>query len=342
MTVKEAIRLGPETLDRSLSERTLLFLDTNIWINLAEQNSADAQDCSMLLAEAVSSGRLLCPLAAPILWELHKQNRESALKVAAVMDTLSLSTSFAESDEVHTLEVWRFLQNLLNQRDDRVSPSDVLVPLISYLSSGSSLAFDDSWSAEDRQRCTELWASVLQTVTVSELIRTMDNLPCPERAEPPNFSETLRRRAAFAKGDKTKAWLAEALSVVSSTVLPIIDRLCSRMPSHDQRKLEMATASLPYDRFRSRIVPLLERLPSLLVRAEVMTVSGFDTNRKDTMNDFYDKEILGVPFTYSHAFASEDRWIRHIVHSPPVILTRWPTRLLSTMREVSEFAQDLL
>jgi len=340
--VKEAVHIGFEDLDPSLSNRILLFLDTNIWINLAERKSEAAEQCAALLAKAVSSGKLLCPLAAPLLWELYKQNYPSALRVAALMDQLSLSTSFASSDEIHTAEIRQYLRNILNDGDGELPVLELLVPVVSYLSSDSVIEFSDWWSEENRRKVTDQLRSAKRAVTVTQLIEMRkDSLPQLERPEPPPYAEALRRRADYARGDRKKAWFVEAYSIFCSTVLPKLNNLRSPSPIADQIKIVAAGAQLPLDDFKSRLVPLFERLPSLLVRAEVMTLSGFDTCRKDSMRDFYDMEMLTVPFTYSHAFASEDRWIRHIVKSPPVIMADWPTRLLSNMAEVAAFAKSL-
>jgi len=340
---KEAVHIGFEDLGPSLGDRILLFLDTNTWINLAERKSEAAKQCSALLTEAVSSGQLLCPLAAPLLWELYKQNYPSALRVAALMDQLSLSTSFASSDEIHTAEVRQYLRNILNNGEEKLPVRELLVPVVSYLSSDSVLEFSDWWSEENRRKATDLLRSAKRAVTVTQLIEmSKDGLPRPERSEPPPYADTLRRRADYAKGNRKKAWLVEAYSIFWSTVLPKLNNLRSLLPIDDQIKIVAAGAQLPLDGFGSRLVPLFERLPSLLVRAEVMTLSGFDTGRKDAMRDFYDTEMLITPFTYSHAFASEDRWIRHIVRSSPIIMAEWPTSLLSNMGEVAAFVKNLL
>jgi len=318
-----------------------VFLDTNVWIDLAEQETDASRECLDVLRQAVAGGSLLCPLAAPVIWELYKQDYPSALRVANVMDALSLSTTFASTDDVNTVEVESCLQSLLTDKPSPIPRRSLLVPLLGYLSSANNLVFNDSWSSEDRKRATQLVAERVRALTVTDLIDlAKDSLSRPERNEAPPYSSALRRRADFAKGDRAKAWLAEAHEIVLSMALPKLNALRSRLPLASQLNILAASERLPKDRFKSRMAALLERLPSMLVRTEIMTLSGFDVRRKDSMRDFYDQEMLIIPFTYADAFASQDRWIRHIVASTPVVLTKWPAQFLSRIAELTSFVRS--
>jgi hypothetical protein len=343
MTHTEPIRLGPESLDPALSARTILFLDTNIWIDLAEQRSDEACRCFQLLTTGVTSGRLLCPVAAPLLWELFKQNYESAQRVAQVMDSLSLSTSFAAPSEVHSIEAVWCAQGLLRGSVISVPRSNLLVPIISYLSSDSYLEFSDTWPAEQRKEAATLAASRLRNLNISQLVKIRRSaLPQPEPVQPPQFAAAHQRRAEHARNNKRKAWLIEAHAVASRELLPRLAALKSRLPPDSQAAFLAATSALPRGDFGTRLTGLLKHTPSLLVRAEIMTLAGFDTNRKDSMRDFYDREMMIIPLAYADAFASHDRWIRHILGSPPTVLSAWPARFLPGLREVSHFVQALL
>lgn len=335
---REPITLGSDALASGLSSRRLLFLDTNIWIDLADQATTEAKECLQGLREAVAAGRLLCPLNAALIWELYKEHHASALAVAAVMDDLSLSTTFASTDEVRTTEARHCLEGLLTSKVITPPRRDVLVPLISYLSSHSYyLEFNGSWSSQRRQAAVQLVANRLKNLTVTDLINgRKESLPRPERPPPP-YSEAARRRAEYAKGNKRKAWLAEAYAIVSSVALPKMAAIRSTLPVRSQLAVLAASSSLPQDSFKSRIVPLLERMPSLLVETEVMTLSGFDTQRRDSMRDFFDLEMLVIPFTYCDALASRDRWIRHIAQSQPVVMKEWPSQFLYGLGDIVRF-----
>ncbi len=54
---------------------------------------------------------------------------------------------------------------------------------------------------------------------------------------------------------------------------------------------------------------------------EVMTISGLDTNRGDSMNDFYDREMMINPLAYGDVVVSQGRWIKSMMARNPQHLT---------------------
>ena len=343
MIHKEPIHIGPECLNSSISSRTLLFLDTNIWIDLAEQNTEDSRKCLSQLREAVASGRLLCPLAWPLILELYKQSHDSALRVAKIMDDLSLSTTFISDNEVLMLEVEFFIKSILTGKLVSIPRRALLVPFVSYLSTYSQIEFPESWTVENREKFISLFTEQMKVLTITDFINMAKvHLPRPERKIPPPFSQAYQRRAEYTKGDKKKAWLVEAHSIMTSMVIPKLNVIRSKLPIQSQLVVLAAINCLPQDGFMSSIIALFERMPSQFVRTEILTLSGLDTNRKDSMNDFYDLEMMVVPFAYSDAFASQDRWLRHIAKATPVVMKQWPARFLSGLREITCFLRNAL
>jgi hypothetical protein len=49
--------------------------------------------------------------------------------------------------------------------------------------------------------------------------------------------------------------------------------------------------------------------------AEVMTFTGFDPNRTDKMNDFYDIQLMIIPMAYADVVVATDKWIRELMKS---------------------------
>jgi hypothetical protein len=56
-------------------------------------------------------------------------------------------------------------------------------------------------------------------------------------------------------------------------------------------------------------------MPTFSAYTEICIVSGFDTNRKDNLNDFYDRELLIYGLSYSSVFFAIDKWISTLVDS---------------------------
>ena len=66
-------------------------------------------------------------------------------------------------------------------------------------------------------------------------------------------------------------------------------------------------------RYGSAIEHLLRFTPALAALVEVQTISGLDITRKNSPNDFFDRELLIYALSYSGSFAAIDRWISNLV-----------------------------
>ena len=76
-------KIKNDTLIKKIERRKVIFLDLNIWIHLANENNQIAQNIKKYLFEMVDKGIVFCPLSAALIWELYKQNYDSALKLRA-------------------------------------------------------------------------------------------------------------------------------------------------------------------------------------------------------------------------------------------------------------------
>lgn len=316
----------------------LLFLDTNIWNKLARGHTAEARECCDFLRSLVASGRLLCPVTAPIVWELYKQTYESAHQVALLMDELSLSKCFASRDDVRDTEVAHYVECTLAGRSNDIVAHSLLRPVGWYLSDRGRLSFDPWWSQADRAALAEQFATALNALTVSQLVDLRkDALPVPEIDRVRPFAEAHQRRAEAARGSKKAAWHIEAKALYESTLAPRMERL----QPHRRAAFLLEHLRRPIREPKAQLYSHLQHLPSMLLEVEVHTLSGLDTRRRDSMRDFYDLEMLSFPYPYVDAFATEDRWIRHLLSLQPVFLPEWPTPLLSSFSDIIRFARQL-
>lgn len=87
-----AIQSDPNEED--ISKRRAVFLDMNIWIDLRESSNPTHVQLREKLRTLVSGGHCFCPLSTALLLELLTQEADSALRVAALMDELSLGCVF--------------------------------------------------------------------------------------------------------------------------------------------------------------------------------------------------------------------------------------------------------
>ena len=68
-----------------VKNKNTIFIDTNVWIDVAEDRVALSASIKSKLIDLVKSEKIICPLSAPIIWELYKQNKESQLRIASVV-----------------------------------------------------------------------------------------------------------------------------------------------------------------------------------------------------------------------------------------------------------------
>src|SRR6266545_6408785 len=103
-----------------VSGRLCVFLDSNGWIQMADE--ADEVACRVRdrLKALVASRRVFCPLSWGVLEELFKQSGDSLGRTARLMEELSLNAIFVMRTELYQ---WEFSRSVRRVRDDRVDES---------------------------------------------------------------------------------------------------------------------------------------------------------------------------------------------------------------------------
>ncbi len=128
---REARNIPIDLRDPELSEkarkRLSVLLDMNVWIDLAEGKAQQASRLREKVQQLVKRGKLFCPLAPTIIWELYRQSYTSAVKVAELMEELSLGIAFAPTEEIYLHEVDAVFEAI------RAADSHVLLVPLSFL-----------------------------------------------------------------------------------------------------------------------------------------------------------------------------------------------------------------
>jgi len=120
MVRKDVIFKLDKQLLETIENRSAVVLDTNVWIDIADERNSIAKDIENRLIELCNKEVIFCPISAPIIWELRKQNFDSAMRVGQLMELLSLSVSFRSLDEIFDAELtiviqfWFFVEYFLH------------------------------------------------------------------------------------------------------------------------------------------------------------------------------------------------------------------------------------
>jgi hypothetical protein len=281
----------------------------NIWIDMADARTDEARETTRLITTLISAGAVFCPLNASVIWELYRQTPDSALRVAAVMDTLSLGACFAPAQDIRRREVLRYVESVVCETD--ATPLDLrelFVPIAGYACSNWILEFTSGWQVEDIERCTRVIEGELRRLTMCDLVRMRRDLPQPMRPAPP-FREARKRRADFANGNVKRARRVEEEAVAREYVIPEIEKL----PDEVRTAFLLGTAERQKDRYGG-LMDDLQR-SARVVRTEIEThlETGLNHGRRDRIQDFFDIDFLIVPRAYSHVLASRDKQIRDLM-----------------------------
>ena len=324
MAVQEDIVVGFE-FDRDavwdrIQGRKAVYLDMNVWIDLADGMKPEVQPVKEKLQERVRAGNLFCPLFPSLLWELYKQE-SSRLRTGALMEELSLNVSFAMPKEVFDWEVTRLAKRLAGQEDSQCARKMLFVPLVGYIASWGSFRYPAGSDATYVRDSSKMLFDRLNSLGLTELLSLKDDGSIAsifKNMAPLPFQQQAVLFQQFAKGDRSKVRLVEEQSVVTSYVLPVIDKLDNLLVPALARSITEA----PADRYGGRLPTLLAELPAIQNHIEAMTRNSEDPNRKDRVSDFFDLDMLSVPPAYSDVFVTNDKWVRERFLKPGGFLKR--------------------
>lgn len=310
-----AIVFRDPEIPRRVEGRSVFLLDTNVWIDLAEPKTDQALRLQENLRVLVGKLKLFCPLTFTTIIEIFRMKYASAIKLATLMDDLSLNIAFAPTERIFEREVDAAFGMVCYGAYQALAPSEIFVPVLGFFSD-AELSFPTSrFGDEDRQRIADLVSrEVCQLGVVSLVEMLRDSLPM-QRQRAPAYAAAALRRKEFVRGDRERARRVEEEAALRSFITPRFQELGSALPLHKQLKFLNSVQELPRDRYGGATAHLLRLMPAIRHYIDVMTVAGLDPGRKDREQDFFDLELITAPLVYSDVLVTCDRRIRHILTS---------------------------
>lgn len=117
---KQKIEFGfdKDAVWNKVAGRLSVFMDTDCWIDMADEANATACRVRDKLRDLVATGRVFCPLSWGILEELFKQSGESLQRTASLMEELSLNAIFVMRTELYQWELSRSVCRLRRKPAD--------------------------------------------------------------------------------------------------------------------------------------------------------------------------------------------------------------------------------
>lgn len=312
---EDTISIVDPTLSVRIKGRRSLFLDIHVWNKVARQKNELHKNLKKSLQSLLQDGLIFCPLSKDILHELFKQEYESALLVAELMNELSLNACFADNDEIYNKEVLDHLMRIIDGKEYSISDTDLFVPVLACVRSRGKLVYPNGFPEDRVKEFSEIFTDKISQMTIVDLVELQkDTLPLKPKVDVSRYSEIWRERRDFTKGNRNKMRRIEEEYTASAMILPRLNKLRALFPIPLQEKYSRHIHSVPKDNYGGALGHILKELPSLNNYIEVMTVAGLDPNKKPRINDFHDIEMMIVPLTYSDVFVSEDKWIRRLIN----------------------------
>jgi hypothetical protein len=263
------------------------------------------------LRQGVAAGTFVCPVAPSTLIELDYQEPDSALRIATLMDELSLSTSFLPDQFVFGMEIGWAMDAMLSSEPAHRGVESICGPALAMMAT-SELVIEEPCSSEMADQLGHYYSDYCAKTGFAEHVRHMARrLPIekPRPEEFPSRQKRLQERLAQTGGKIAEMRKEELGFLASSFIQPYFSVWFMGLPPGRQKLVQDKLASLPQTDDRNRI--LLESMPAIRAMIDMMTVSGLDPRRKDRTSDVFDLELLVVPGAYADAVVSCDGWIAH-------------------------------
>src|SRR5687768_16319592 len=156
MITHEAPR--PQTVyDEHVAGRAVIYLDTNVWIDLAQERTELARAVKAAALEAQARRNVIFPVSYPAASELMKQHVTSASRrEAVVMDELSECVSFRAMHHVREIEVLRVYGYVMEEAP-RELRSQVFTATACFAGDGS-MTYPEGWAEDDAAAWTDfMW-----------------------------------------------------------------------------------------------------------------------------------------------------------------------------------------
>lgn len=299
----------------SISNRQIVLLDLSIWNILADGKTPQSRKVRELLLSKCKEGKIFCPVTAPTIWESRKQAGKSFYRIACLMEELSLNISFRSIDQIFKNEIDSFLRYLIEGIYHPLCNNKLFGPFLSYLSPSYRIDFDSNNLSKDQQRMAYMISQEIDKMPLTQFMGMIGENSSPKISSKLKYQDANIERRNFTKGSKSKMKRVETEHVARSIVIPEFNKQRAKLPISTQLNIVKKVQNLPKSKnYGSAIEYMLPYLPIISAYININTISGYDVNRRDSENDFYDREIMIYGLSYSSMFVAADKWIKHLMH----------------------------
>jgi hypothetical protein len=322
-----------------IDDKISIFIDTNVWIDVVKNRVPLAGSIKSKLLDLVKSNKIFCPISAPLIWELYKQDMQSQLCIAAFMDSISLGVSYKSTEEIFNTEIKMFIKKLLGAKPLEDIKKYIYIPLSFYLSSFYGISYPAEWTEENILSFEKYFRDAYINISLEHFIKMRqdvgDNPLCGINTL--RNPESAKDRWEITKGDRSKLLRIEEESIAKNYLFPYLNKLPIELKLVILTKIK----SIPRDKYGGCMQTILESLPALRNHLELMAIPALNPLRKAKSSDFFDLEMLAAPLAYADIVVSQDKWIHDIVCNRGTFLERSKCKYFPNLDTFEEYLVSL-
>jgi len=293
------------------AKKRLVYLDSNIWIDLAERDLAVAEQCRM----AVRTGKVLFPVSTPAVTEVFDQpDTVQRSHVAALMDELCGGVSFRPTSFIHALEAELALTVLLGGDVTGISRDKILC-WIAECFAKMNINIPPSW---DQTKAEKFIREFPQQPELRSVRWFADQYPADQmlaRKKEQDNRYVERMTASIKEGAmrvqpmaKDQRWrqllLEERMWAVNKFVRPSIASYPTKVAGSEDAMAEVVRRV--EEGSEERFNRPMAVMPSLDLFCHIMAERRRDPARKVYRQDFHDVEHAIVGGAYADFFVTSD------------------------------------
>jgi hypothetical protein len=356
ISLETHVRRAQITLGEGLTDKVLVYLDSNYWINLqhaandAEANPAHASLLDML-RKKVTSGVLLCPISASTFLELMKQaDPRSRQSTGSLIDELSQGVALVNEQQRINTEISYFLHR--KGTTESLHPLEHLVWCkLSYILGfvhPTKTAFDAATElAVQKAFFDHMW-----TIPLTGVIKRLDIAQLGDAVEFDVLARRLNQSNALHSGSLRsykQTYCAEIRGLVdlcAPVAIDVVEAMARkrgiRVEYKDEK--ERLNAVIPY---RNLLATALERdrardiLRTMHVQACLHASVRWNKSRKLNGNDLLDFHHASAALAYCHAFFTEGSLKTLISQTHLSLDKRYDCRVIASVGEAAEYVTNL-
>lgn len=305
---------------RAAALKRILYLDLNMWIEVAERNSDLAARCR----DVVTSGKAIFPVSyAAVAEVINQPDGDQRSNIATLMDELSQGISFRWTRDVQRVEIDHVCAQFFGPTQKGI-PRELVLCYLYERMGRTFLEFPPAWNQGDAAEFSEMVANsielrsvrwLVEHISVDEIRRRHERMGRAYEERMTTVIEESENHFGYVpKPERRKRLLVEEqVWVVKRLLSPRMARLLiSRLGPRNAEFLLWLTNKLWKDD-EHRLRKTMQEMPSLDLKCHIMAERTSNYSRRVRAQDFYDVEHALVAAAYADEFITTDRNLFHVL-----------------------------